>query len=59
MPLKQSEQMESGRWYAHSTEHPGAWADGDTEEEALQELDSVIEGWLIVQRRMNESGPPK
>jgi predicted RNase H-like HicB family nuclease len=43
-----TEQMSDGRWYAEIALLPGVWADGDTEAEALAELESVTEGWLLL-----------
>lgn len=37
---------------------PGAWATGETVEEARKELISVIEGWIALRLRMGRSIPP-
>ncbi len=37
---------------------PGAWATGETIEEARKELISVIEGWIALRLRMGRSIPP-
>ncbi len=37
---------------------PGAWAIGETVEEARKELISVIEGWIALRLRMGRSIPP-
>ncbi|NPV62351.1 MAG: type II toxin-antitoxin system HicB family antitoxin [Methanotrichaceae archaeon] len=36
---------------------PGAWATGETVEEARKELISVIEGWIALRLRMGRSIP--
>jgi predicted RNase H-like HicB family nuclease len=37
---------------------PGAWATGETVEEARRELISVIEGWIALRLRMGRPIPP-
>ncbi len=37
---------------------PGAWATGETVEEARRELMSVIEGWIALRLRMGRPIPP-
>lgn len=43
---RRTEQMEDGRWFAEVVGLPGVWADGDTEDQAADELRDVLEGWL-------------
>ncbi len=43
---RRSEQMEDGRWFAEVVGLEGAWADGDTRDEAEEELLDVLQGWV-------------
>lgn len=43
-----TEQMSDGRWYAEIALLPGVWAEGDTEAEALAELESVTDSWVLL-----------
>lgn len=39
-------------YYAHIPDLPGVWATGKTLEDCLNELISVIEGWIALRLRM-------
>jgi predicted RNase H-like HicB family nuclease len=42
------EELDSGEHYAEIPECPGAWATGSTIEECRQELQEVLEDWLLL-----------
>jgi predicted RNase H-like HicB family nuclease len=51
------ELMENGRFYGHIPECPGTWGEGATLEECRDELQSVLEDWLIVAFRFGDLLP--
>ena len=42
------EKMEDGRWFATIPACECLWADGDTVEFAREELESRLEGWILL-----------
>lgn len=42
------EQTEEGTYFADVEGFPGVWAEADTEDEAREELESVIYGWALL-----------
>jgi predicted RNase H-like HicB family nuclease len=53
----QVEKMEDGRFFASIPDFKGVWADGDTSEESLKELRSVLEEWLVIALREDDTLP--
>ena len=53
----QFEQMEDGRWFAAIPPCPGLWADGDTQEKSREELDGVLEDWILIKVRLGQTLP--
>lgn len=51
----QFEEMEDGRYFATIPQCPGLWADGGTIADATTELESVLESWIIIGLRHNDS----
>ena len=51
------EQMEDGRYFGTIPPCPGLWADGDTTETCREELQSVLEDWLIIKFRHGDFIP--
>lgn len=51
------ELMENGRFFGQIPEFPGTWGDGATLEECRDELQSVLEDWLIVAFRFGDPLP--
>ena len=49
--------MENGRYYGHIPELPGTWGEGVTLEECRDELQSVLEDWLMVAIRFGDPLP--
>ena len=47
-----------GAWLASVPELPGCMADGETPEEALQEIERVIADWISEAQRMGRVIPP-
>jgi len=43
-----TERLEDGSWYAEVQGFSGVWAQGDSEEEALKELEAVIRDWTLL-----------
>ena len=48
------ELMENRRFYGHIPECQGTWGDGATLEECRDELQSVLEDWLMVAFRFGD-----
>ena len=51
------DQVDDGVWVATVAAIEGAWGDGDTPEEAKQELHEAIIGWVAVKRRVGATMP--
>jgi predicted RNase H-like HicB family nuclease len=51
------ELMENGRFFGYIPECPGTWGDGATLEECRDELQSVLEDWLMVGIRFGDALP--
>ena len=49
--------MENGRFYGEILECPGTWGEGTTLEECRDELQSVLEDWLMVGIRLGDPLP--
>lgn len=49
--------MESGRFYGHIPECQGTWGEGATLEECRDELQNVLEDWLMVAIRFGDPLP--
>lgn len=49
--------MENGRFYGHIPDCPGTWGEGATLEECRDELQSVLEDWLMVAIRFGDPLP--
>ena len=45
------ELMEDGRFFASVPPCEGVWADGDTLEAAREELQDVLEDWILIKAR--------
>jgi len=43
-----TERLEDGSWYAEVRGFPGVWAQGDSEGEALKEIETVVRDWTIL-----------
>lgn len=44
----ETELLEDGSWYADIRNFPGVWAQGDSEEEAVRELEVVVRDWTLL-----------
>ena len=51
------ELMENGRFYGCIPECPGSWGEGATLEECRDELQSVLEDWLMIGIRFGDALP--
>ena len=51
------ELMENGRWFASIPVCPGCWADGEEIESCREELESVLEDWILIGIRYGDSLP--
>lgn len=51
MRLAHYEMMEDGRFFATIAPCAGLWADGDTLEQTREQLQSVLEDWILVKAR--------
>jgi predicted RNase H-like HicB family nuclease len=49
---------EDGRWYAEIPCCPGVWATGDSQDACRKELQEVLEEWLLLKLRDNDSDIP-
>ncbi|MEK7686373.1 MAG: type II toxin-antitoxin system HicB family antitoxin [Verrucomicrobiota bacterium] len=49
--------MENGRFYGYIPECQGTWGEGATLEECRDELQSVLEDWLLVAVRFGDLLP--
>ncbi len=43
-----TERLEDGSWYAEIRNFPGAWAQADSEEGAIKELETVVRDWTLL-----------
>jgi predicted RNase H-like HicB family nuclease len=48
---------DDGSFYGHIPETPGVWANADTLEECREELESVLEGWILLGIAFHHSFP--
>ncbi len=46
-----------GQWFGEIPQTPGVWASGATVEETREELQSVLEGWIILGLRLRDCLP--
>lgn len=53
----QYEKMESGRWFASIPVCPGCWAEGADIESSREELESVLEDWILIKIRHGDQMP--
>jgi predicted RNase H-like HicB family nuclease len=44
----ETEQLEDGTWYAEIRNFPGVWAQGESEEEAVKELEAIVRDWTLL-----------
>jgi predicted RNase H-like HicB family nuclease len=44
----ETERLDDGSWYAEIRGFPGVWAQGNSEREALKELESVVRDWVLL-----------
>ncbi len=44
----ETERLDDGSWYAEVPNFPGVWAQGDTEEEAVREIEAVVRDWTLL-----------
>jgi len=49
--------LEDGSWFAEIPDFSGVWANGKTVEECRKELITVLEEWLVLKLKDNESIP--
>ena len=51
------ELMEDGRFFAVIPHCEGLWADGDTLEAAREQLQDVLEDWILIKARHRDTFP--
>ncbi len=51
------ELMENGRCYGHIPDCPGTWGEGETLDQCRDELQSVLEDWLMIAFRFGARLP--
>ena len=51
------ELMENGRFYGYIPQCKGAWADGKTLEACREELQSVLEDWILLGLHLGDKLP--
>lgn len=51
------ELMENGRFFGSIPVCAGAWAEGDTLESCRDELQSVLEDWILIKARFGDTFP--
>jgi predicted RNase H-like HicB family nuclease len=44
----ETERLQDGSWYAEIRNFPGVWAQGQTEEEAIEQLKTVVRDWALL-----------
>ncbi|MFW6112384.1 MAG: type II toxin-antitoxin system HicB family antitoxin [Chloroflexota bacterium] len=50
--------LEDGAYYGWVDELPGVWANADSLENCREELESVVEDWLLLGLRLGHEIPP-
>ena len=50
--------LEDGTYYGWIDELPGVWADADSLEECREELESVVEDWLLLGLKLGHDITP-
>lgn len=43
-----TERLDDGSWYADIRGFPGVWAQGDSEDEAREEIETVVRDWTVL-----------
>lgn len=54
-----TKQRESGKWFAEVPNFPGVWAEGDTEDQALNELEDVVCEWAVLKLESGDRDLPE
>jgi predicted RNase H-like HicB family nuclease len=44
----ETERLPDGTWYAEIRNFPGVWAQGDSEEEAIKDVETVVRDWTLL-----------
>lgn len=44
----EAERLDDGSWYADINGFPGVWAQGDSEQEALKNVEAVVRDWVLL-----------
>lgn len=44
----ETERFEDGSWYAEIRNFPGVWAQGNSEGEAIEQLEAVVRDWVLL-----------
>jgi predicted RNase H-like HicB family nuclease len=44
----ETERLKDGSWYAEAQGFPGVWAQGDSEREAIRQLETVVRDWALL-----------
>lgn len=44
----ETERLQDGTWYAEIPGFPGVWAQGESEEEVVRELETVVRDWALL-----------
>lgn len=57
MRLAHYELMENGRFFGHIPKCKGAWAEGKTLEACREELQSVLEDWILLGLHLGDKLP--
>lgn len=52
------EQLEDGSWYAEIRGFPGVWAQGDSEEAVVNEIEEVVLDWTLLKIRDRDQDLP-
>ncbi len=58
MVLARFELLDDGSYYGEVAALPGLWADGETAEQCKQELQEVLEDWVVLTLRSGDRLPP-
>ncbi len=56
--LAHFELLDDGSYYGEVVALPGVWADGDTLEQCRQQLQEVLEDWVVLTLRSGDPLPP-
>jgi predicted RNase H-like HicB family nuclease len=51
------EEIEGGRWFGTIPSCAGLWADGDSREKCREQLESVLEDWILIKVRKGDMMP--